>query len=273
MKIEMIAFDLDGTVLLPDHLTMSDSVKDALQQAHDRGIYVVPVTGRPCRLLPECLAEHPLWEKYGILCNGADIRCFAPEQILAHWSLEEEILQKVLKIALQYDLPVEFNSDGHLYLTHYSYDKEIQEPRMEFHCREFIPRHGILVDTLESCCCRKVEKIHVNCIPQDLLNQVKEQLALLPVSVVSEKPCNLEVTHLEATKGKGLKTLCSHLKIPLAHVMALGDSGNDLSMLETAGFPVVMGNAPEYLKKNAAYVTGTNLEDGAADAIRRFALV
>ncbi len=54
-------------------------------------------------------------------------------------------------------------------------------------------------------------------------------------------------------------------------MMAIGDNWNDLSMLEVAGRPVLMGNAPEELKTMAEAmgweITGRNDEDGVAMAI------
>ena len=266
----MIALDLDGTALLPDHLTMSSGVQNALRKAYEKGIYVVPVTGRPYRLLPDCIGNHPGWESYGVLCNGADVRNFKTGETLSHWNLDPDALKKVLEIAVRYDIPVEFNSDGSLYLTNYSYKKEILDPRMQFHCTDFIPKHGFLVDCLQNCCNRKVEKVHLNCIPETVLPSVTEELSRLPICVVSEKPNNLEVTHPEATKGKALKVLCSRLKVPMEKVMAIGDSGNDISMLEAVGLPVAMGTAPDFIKAIAGYVTSGNMEDGAAQAINHF---
>ena len=43
-------------------------------------------------------------------------------------------------------------------------------------------------------------------------------------------------------------------------------------MLEVAGFPVAMGNAPTSLKEIATHITDTVDNDGAAIAIEKFAL-
>jgi hydroxymethylpyrimidine pyrophosphatase-like HAD family hydrolase len=43
-------------------------------------------------------------------------------------------------------------------------------------------------------------------------------------------------------------------------------------MLEFAGVPVIMGNAVDELKAKGWPVTGSNDEDGLADAIRRHAI-
>ena len=75
-----------------------------------------------------------------------------------------------------------------------------------------------------------------------------------------------------ASKGVALRRLAEERGIALSEVMAIGDNWNDLSMLEVAGVPVLMGNAPAELlamaRERGWRVTGTNNEDGVATAIR-----
>ena len=52
-------------------------------------------------------------------------------------------------------------------------------------------------------------------------------------------------------------------------MICIGDSGNDVSMLEEAGLSVVMGNAPDFIKEYGDYITDTNENDGVAKAIER----
>lgn len=45
--IKLIATDLDGTLMAPDHLTVTDRTYNALKTAHDKGIKIAVATGRP----------------------------------------------------------------------------------------------------------------------------------------------------------------------------------------------------------------------------------
>ena len=54
--------------------------------------------------------------------------------------------------------------------------------------------------------------------------------------------------------------------------MALGDSGNDESILRAAGLGVAMGNAPDFIKAAADAVTEPYDRDGAAIAIETYCL-
>ena len=55
-------------------------------------------------------------------------------------------------------------------------------------------------------------------------------------------------------------------------VMAIGDQGNDLTMLDWAGLGVAMGNGSDEVKAVADWVAPPIDEDGVAVAIERFVL-
>ena len=75
-----------------------------------------------------------------------------------------------------------------------------------------------------------------------------------------------------ASKGNALATLADHLHLSPDDVMAIGDQGNDLSMLRYATNSVAMGNAIDEAKQIARYETKTNVKDGVAHAINTWAL-
>ena len=70
----------------------------------------------------------------------------------------------------------------------------------------------------------------------------------------------------------GLLALAEKLGLRRDQVMAVGDSGNDLSMIEDAGLGVAMGNATPEILAAADAVTADNNHDGVALAIEKYAL-
>jgi len=72
--------------------------------------------------------------------------------------------------------------------------------------------------------------------------------------------------------GSGLLALAEKLGLRRYQVMAVGDSGNDLSMIEDAGLGVAMGNATPEILAAADAVTADNNHDGVALAIEKYAL-
>jgi hydroxymethylpyrimidine pyrophosphatase-like HAD family hydrolase len=81
----------------------------------------------------------------------------------------------------------------------------------------------------------------------------------------------LDILPAGCSKGVALVRLAASMGIDASEMMAIGDNWNDLSMLEIAGLPVLMENAPEDLKDVARAkgwaIGGHHLEDGVAEAI------
>jgi Cof subfamily protein (haloacid dehalogenase superfamily) len=78
---------------------------------------------------------------------------------------------------------------------------------------------------------------------------------------------NLEITNKNAQKGIALEAFVKSKGIELAETMAMGDSFNDVSMLERVGRAVAMGNAAYEIKTLCDVITATNDEHGVAKAI------
>ena len=67
-----------------------------------------------------------------------------------------------------------------------------------------------------------------------------------------------------------LLLLLDKLNMTPANLMAIGDQGNDLSMLKLAQVGVAMGNAIPELKAVASFVTADCDHDGVAVALEKF---
>lgn len=272
MEIRMICMDLDGTALQKDRTTFSPRLTAALEKAHQQGAEVVVVTGRQFGLLPPAVTCHPVWENVAVLCNGGQIRRLATGELLDGLNIETAALEQLLKLARQYDLPIEFSVDSKLYLTEHSLKLQQRDIGLKFHRTVILARHSCIVDSLEPLCSDRVEKVNLLCIPESLRDSVVQELQKIAVSAVWSSHNCMEITHPDAHKGRGLEEACRLLDIPVECTMALGDSGNDIAMLHRAGLGVAMGNAPDFVKEAADVVVDRFDEDGAAKAIERYVL-
>ena len=270
-NIQMIALDLDGTALMRDHLQEAPGIVEALDRSWQKGIRIIPVTGRPWGMLPPMFREKRDWYSYGIFCNGAQLRDLRTGEILQARPVTTEILDLLAEISVQYGIAVEFCSGGKMYLTRNSWEQEKQNEKLFFHCTQVLETRGVTVDSLKELRDRSVEKVNLNGVPEKLRNIVNEIFREHGLCCAWSGE-NGELTHPEATKGKMLETLCRMVEIPMSSVMALGDSENDLSMLKAAGLGVAMGNAKDAVRQAADAVTLTNEQGGAAEAIRKYIL-
>ncbi len=272
MDIKLICMDLDGTALRSDRKTFSPRLNAALEAAYAKGIAVVPVTGRQYGLLPPAVTGHPVWESLVVTCNGGQILRLGTGERLFGLDIEEKALRQLLDIAQRFGVPIEMSVDSRLHLTKASYDAQLPHKNLDFHVHTILARSGVIVDSLEPLCTMPVEKAQLPWIPPELGRDVEAALAEVAVSAVWASATSMEITHPGANKGAGLRHLCRLLDIAPSQTMALGDSGNDESMLRTAGLGVAMGNAPDQIKAIADAVTETNARDGAAIAIETYCL-
>ncbi|EUJ30263.1 cof family hydrolase [Listeria floridensis FSL S10-1187] len=70
-------------------------------------------------------------------------------------------------------------------------------------------------------------------------------------------------------KGNALQFLIDYLGLAKENVMAFGDGGNDIEMLELAGASFAMANAPEKVKKAAKYTALSNNDAGVLNELEK----
>lgn len=273
MGIKLVALDLDGT-LLDSKKHLSARNRRALEECVEKGIYVVPATGRTVLGIPEELKAMP-GIRYAITLNGGVLIDMAKNRVIDERKLDcqaaLEILEVVSGFHVMYDAYIEGMgiSESRFYdhLDEYNIPEEIQKlvritrmvvPNIEDHIRQSdVP----------------VEKINLYCSSLKDRETIRTLLAERNDIIISSSlENNLEINALGATKGQGIRRLADHLGLGIEETMACGDGENDLTMIQMAGIGVAMANGEEALKTLADYVTATNDEDGVAQAIERFAL-
>lgn len=276
MEISLLAMDLDGTALLDDHKTFTPRLYAALSAAARKGVAIVPATGRQYAMLPPAVRTGAEWEDLCVLCNGSEVRRLPTGELLEARYMEPDAARQVLALARSLGLPVELSASGLLYLTQESWDMQrAHEDSLYFHLNNILPARGRTVSTLEEVLDRPgldLDKVNLPYVPTELGAEVERALEAAPVSFAWSGPHSLEITHSQATKANGMLAACRILGVDPACTMAIGDSGNDITMLKAAGLGVAMGSAAQAVKDAADAVTASNREDGAALAIERYIL-
>ena len=94
--VQMIALDLDGTLLQPDS-TLSAAAEDALTKAISQGICIVVASGRAFTALPEKI-RHFSGIRYAVTSNGAAVSELPAGKLLCAWTLPEQAVLDLLKM-------------------------------------------------------------------------------------------------------------------------------------------------------------------------------
>lgn len=273
-RIGIIGLDLDGT-LLNNNKQISQRNYEVLSRAAERGVYLVPVTGRPHFGIPALVRQLP-FVRYVISCNGAAIRDEREGVLVREETIAPSVAADVVACLLRHRVPFEVLYQGRGYAEQWVYDLMIARSPNNSFLPKYIQETRTVVPDLPQFLAegnRPLEELFIMAHNRETRDEVAEELAsLAPLNLVFPAPAAVEITAPGVDKGEALLHLAARLGIGPEGVMAIGDSGNDLAMLRAAALPVAMGNAPEEVRRAAVFTTATNEEDGVALAIERFVL-
>lgn len=274
MDIKLIAFDLDGTAIV-DHKYLSPGNRAALAAAAERGVCLAPASGRMRDFLPEEVTALP-GVRYAITANGAAVYDLHTGQAVYKRLIPNEKARQVQAILDDYDFYIEYYQDGSA-ITREGYPEKAKDyfhlPPSKWHFVEgkryrLTPDfHQLLDSGLEP------EKINLPYLTLAARDEIWRRLDELGgLRVTSSIPDNLEINAAGADKGGAVLFLAEKLGIPRESVMALGDNGNDVTMLQAAGVSVAVADGSQEALAAAQYHTGPHHQDGVAQAIQRFVL-
>lgn len=263
MPIRAIAFDLDDTLLRSD-LTVSDYTVDVLRRAADRGIIILPASGRTRDSMFPTVQRIGCADAF-ISCNGADV-----------WTSDRElIMQELLPVALAHEV-ARYAADRGVYCQTYSPSRFYFSVDNEYAASyaNSSSLEGEFVGDLTAFIQRPVTKLLMMDTPEKIAAMYEEAKTIFAgrASMTCSKPYFLECNPLKATKGNALKWCADHFGFRMDELLAFGDSLNDVSMLAAAGIGVAMGNAREDVKAMGFPVCRTNDEDGVARYIEEYIL-
>ncbi|MDP5199671.1 Cof-type HAD-IIB family hydrolase [Flavobacterium sp. DG2-3] len=266
MQYKMLVLDMDDTLLTDDH-RISDLNKKVLLEAQAKGVYVVLASGRPTIAMIAYAKELELDlnDSYMLSFNGAIISRVKDNLILFEQKLTVE------QIHALYDYSVKMNTHIITYLD----DEIISETDSEY--IEIEKEITGMAHRKVSSFKDYVDRPAVKCIllqdPEYLKMVEKDLIDFMPhLSVSTSKPFFLEVAQLGIDKAASLKRLAEKLRIHQSEIIAVGNAGNDLTMIEYAGLGVWVDNVTPELRDKADLIVSSNNNDGVAEVVQRFIL-
>ena len=107
-----------------------------------------------------------------------------------------------------------------------------------------------------------------------LANRIAQDKELGPLLCFNELELKVtEISPRECTKRAGIEAVLDALGPDHGTVYGIGDASNDIALMETVDVGIAMGNAPDFLKKKANYVTDSIDHDGVVTALEHFGLI
>ncbi|MCF0110892.1 MAG: HAD family phosphatase [Erysipelotrichaceae bacterium] len=263
----LIASDLDETLL--DHNgSISEENLLAIQEAKKLGVYFVPATGRGFRSVDKTLKELGVYDKqdeYVISFNGGAITENKDYKVLDIRGLSYEKVSELFETGRRYNVCI------HVYTRDIVYVYNINDSE-----REYLGKRcqwqpiGEDISFLKD---ERLVKIIFENTDMNYLHFVEEEMkdVIAGLDVVYSSNRYLEFNQTGVNKGTGLQRLCEILHIDIKDTIAVGDSTNDMAMLQAAGLSCAVNNAVPQIKELCDYVCKqTSNEAPIAEIIHEF---
>lgn len=277
MNPELLFIDIDGTLFDHEKDAIPESAKNAILSAKSKGHKIFLSTGRPYADIDQEILNFPL--------DGMIVSCGAVVYVDNKPIYCKTYPQKELISLIQFmlDNNIGFSLDGihKNYLTEEAFnclsslmfknneDSELSRAMMaKNNCFPFedmkeenlkeVVKISIFTKNKESC--------------EKLFQKIPESLTGFMYKNKHLNLYNGEISIKGITKATGLKQITNYLNIPIEDTIAIGDSLNDLDILQEAGLSICMGNGADECKKTADFVTKDVSDDGLAYALKHFNL-
>lgn len=263
---KLLVLDFDDT-LLTDELRVSQEDIDAIIAAKEKGVYVLFCSGRSNDSMRIHINEMNIHDdhEFFVSFNGARIDTMEGDNIFVK-SVQGPVLNDLIDLGKEFDVTTQLYHHGKLIV-----EKETRLSRKYQGLTNM--DHEVMPNIKEL---PYSTKVLFNCDDIPKLEKMQKIIMSKYSDVVNaffSKPTYLEILNPEANKGSAVKYMAEKLGIDQKEVIAVGDSYNDLFMIEYAGLGVVVQNGREDIKEKADYITkSTNNESAVAEVINKFIL-
>lgn len=272
MSIKLIAFDMDGTLLNADHVTIPEKNISALCAARDKGIKIVAATGRTWCLIDRAI--EPLGGvDYAVTSNGAAVLDPGSHRWLYAKPIPNDKSLELIALLKKWEVPFEIYCEGQNYMEK-SCIPLMPETLLSDMFTDYYDQFTFFVDSLEEALAgRPMEKIDIFYVPPERREEISREIrGIFPAQLAHAADTNLEITEADVTKGAALERLCGELGIMPEEVMAFGDGNNDVEMLSWAGLSFAMENGSDDAKAAAKAIAPANHLGGLGQMVQKYIL-
>ena len=258
MRKKYVFVDLDGTLLDHSTRTIPESTKKAINQARANGHEIIINTGRP-----PCLF-YGLDKELGISSYVAANGRYAVHngEVILNKKIDTELIRKVVDFAEKNRIDLGFEglhgfkrqtTFSDLYLK-FSENFHLEVPDLD---EEFYLNNDVYQMTLY----------------YDKDDYIRFEELFPSLTFAYSCPYGIDVNSKGGLKEEGIVAFMNRFDIPEEDIIAIGDGHNDITMFNFVKTSVAMGNAKDFVKKHATYITADVSDNGFYKAFKMLKLI
>lgn len=264
MDKNIVFFDIDGTLVDEETFLIPESTKNAIKTMRKNGHLAFINTGRTLCQIDGIRSEI---EFDGVIC-GCGTYIEYNNTVLLHKSLGEDLTKEIVQAMKKYNLDAALEGIVGVY---YDDIELIKHPEI-LRVRDMHTIAG--VNTGEGWYKENlnIDKFVIflndNSDFDSFFNEFNDRL-----DFIKRADDFYELTPLNYCKASGIKFLINHLNIPFKNTYAIGDSTNDLTMLQYVENSIAMGNSNPKLFDLVNFVTKNINDDGIYHALKHYKMI
>jgi Cof subfamily protein (haloacid dehalogenase superfamily) len=258
-----VFFDIDGT-LWDEKMIVPESTKLAIQKLQENGHKAFVCTGRAMGNVNDPQFEEIGFDGFIAACGN---HVEMDGKILYERNMSYEDVKAIYDVSREHQLPIIYEGTKFQWLDREGFDGDSYI--------DYIVQN--LKDSavyLDECELDEIEANKFSALVNEQTNYPAVEEALSDrFDFMNHGDGIIEAVPKGTSKATGIAWLCEHLGIAIEDTYALGDSINDLEMLQSVGHGIAMGNATQVAKDVAEYVTTDIHEDGIMNALKHYNLI
>jgi Cof subfamily protein (haloacid dehalogenase superfamily) len=251
--VKIVFTDIDSTLTYaPGKIDIKN--KKIFENLKNIGIPVVISTGRSIPYAVSICKQFST-SSYVIASNGAEVYNYVSKNMIYRSVINPENIAKLDEMIEKYNLM--FIANG----VERRYSNKLEDSTGLVPVTKL---SKITNEEISQVVVQSYNKEDMMYFRKELLETTSLKIGNKTKHISDNKLLYYDIVNNDVSKGNALEILCKHLNIKCERAMAIGDSDNDIEMLEKAGYKVAVANASEKLKEVANLLTLSNKENGVA---------
>ncbi|MDP4162525.1 MAG: Cof-type HAD-IIB family hydrolase [Bacillota bacterium] len=269
MIYRLLALNIDGT-LLQSNGKIHRTTKDAVDYVQQKGIYVTLVTSRSIASAKK-VAKALKLKSFVVAHHGAYIAAPNAKPIYVK-RISEEATYDSVRFLEGFPCQIRIVHEDFSLANKQKINNDLLVKTVfttgdpVFYSQQFVP--SISESLIEQPV--SPPKIEAYFEEEEDLRDAKKALmsTFAEIEAIELSPLRLDIVPYGVSKLTGLMALGEHLGISLNEMVAIGDSNEDISLIEEVGLGVAMGNAGFPVKKAADWITRSVNDHGVAYMVK-----
>lgn len=264
LPFKAVAVDMDGTFLDDRKQFNHEEFDQILKEFDKRDVQFIVASGRPYARLKQDFGEFAERIDF-VSLNGS--RLIVKGKDVASYPIERQDVMNLISDAHQkYGKRATMVFENDIAYLNTEVPKEERDFLAYFAGRSAevdnwneMPDENIYQITID------LDRKYAQAVEDDFNTKYENK-----ISAFGSANTAIDINTQGINKGEGLRLLLEHMNMTGDDLIAFGDGGNDIAMLEFAKYSYAMANGMEEVKKHAKYVAPANTENGVFRVLQKY---